>query len=276
MVESPAVSTADSPFETGDATLSTPASTPQPVKTSPLHAHLIQTGSKHASPIVRLKGTVSPTSSTFKRNAFVPASIEQGPIGPGLLKSRSTSAHSPPRQSTTPPPPVAQLDEVLNVSPPKPPTPKEPPPQQDDFSAFDTSTPEPTTSPPTPSPPSNPEKNTAPITTTSWGEDADFSIFESSIPQTSMPPTIPPSTSTPDPTDPWSIFNTPPPSRGTPTAEDSLSGSFARPSSREQSPPTLQPPMTATNSAQRRKDEEDELIRGIVAGLPDLGYMLRR
>ncbi|PVI04371.1 hypothetical protein DM02DRAFT_187592 [Periconia macrospinosa] len=287
MVESPAVSIANTTFDeppepsTRQNTLSTPATTPPSVKTSPLQSHLVQTGSKHASPIVRLKGTVSPTSTVFKPNAFVPASVEQGPIGPSLLKSRSASAQSATNKTTAPPPPVAQLDEVLNAEPSKPPTPKESVPhkEDDEFSTFESSTPGPATSPSTPTtptpapPPSNPLTTT---TTSSWADGADFSIFESSIPQTTLPPTL--SSSTPDPTDPWSIFNTPPPPpvSGGPTEESPSHTHFARPVPKSLTPPAQQPLTTATSSAQRRKIEEDELVRSIIEGLPDLSYMIRR
>jgi hypothetical protein len=38
----------------------------------------------------------------------------------------------------------------------------------------------------------------------------------------------------------------------------------------------MKPPVGTMNSAHKRKTEEDEAVNGIVAGLPDLRYMLRR
>ncbi len=291
MVESPAVSIAPASFAgspeppTRMNTPSTPARTPPPVKPSPPPAYFEETGSKHARPIVRLKGTVFTTSSTSKPNPLVPASFEQFPVGPSLLKSRSASAQSIPQKTATPPRTIAtpEPEEVSDASSTKPPVPEEPAPHQgEDSSAFEsTTTSEPTTLPSTPKIQTPPPPPSAPApapfdplsltTATTWADDADFSIFESSMPQTSLPPTTSTSTSTstPDPTDPWSIFDIPAP------AQVSHSSTLHSPT-----PPAAEQPLaptpTTTTFAQRKKWEEDELVRSIVQGLPDLGYMLRR
>ncbi|KAF2685230.1 hypothetical protein K458DRAFT_337229 [Lentithecium fluviatile CBS 122367] len=127
MVESPAVSSAQTPTAIADmtsfskpptrnTTLSTPSTTPKSIRSSPLQPLAPASGSKHASPIVRLKGTVSPTSALFKVNAFVPASAEDGPIGPGLLKARNRSVESTPEKSPMPPRQVAQMDRLRATS----------------------------------------------------------------------------------------------------------------------------------------------------------------
>ncbi|KAF1962388.1 hypothetical protein CC80DRAFT_487859 [Byssothecium circinans] len=298
MVESPAVSSTQTPLAdfseppTRDNTLSTPATTPKSIKSSPVPAHVVSSGSKHASPIVRLKGAVSPTSALFKPNAFVPAGTEEGPIGPGILKPRNVSASSTPEKIRTPPRPVAQLDEVLGdgvagSGSPKMKSRAEPEDgdTDDNFSALESSTPEPLSEPPkshTPSPapapvsPPRPTQDPPP----SWADTADFSFFESSLPTTSPPsasasaselaPAPEPAVQQPDPSDPWSIFETPAPAPAPPLDP------FTRPPPRPLSPAAKQPLTGATNAAQRRKMEEDEVVRTIVGGLPDLGYMLRR
>lgn len=274
MVESPAVSTVQTPIAelsepaTRDNTLSTPATTPRSVKSSPLQPLDVPAVSKHASPIVRLKGTVSPTSALFKPSAFVPTSVEQGPIGPGILKARNRSAGSTPEKGPPQPVALAQLDEVLQPTRPEQAQEDVDSPivknsqggsltsaPDDDFSALETSIPQPA---PQPSPP--PAQFTV--------DEPDFSIFESSLPVSAPAPTPAPQQA--DPSDPWSIFETPAPPPAEPPPP------FSRPPPRAVTPPPKQPLTGATNSAQRRKAEEDDVVRGIVRGLPDLGYMLRR
>lgn len=278
MVESPAISTARTPLgEFSEAlsrnnTVSTPSTTPKSAKSSPLQA-FPPTSSRHASPIVRLKGTVSPTSALFGVNAFVPASVEEGPIGPGLLKSRNRSAESTPEKAKPQPETIAPTDEVLDKAFPvdvKPETPPALNDEDDDFSAFETALPpsEPpksTTPPPPSTSPSPPPAFQQPPPTS-----PDFSIFDSPAPP-STTSANPPQPLPIDPADPWSIFETP-----APTVPAEPPAPFARPPPRPVTPPTKQPLTGATNSAQRRKEEEEETVRSIIAGLPDLGYMLRR
>ncbi|KAF2746051.1 hypothetical protein M011DRAFT_96446 [Sporormia fimetaria CBS 119925] len=68
------------------------STTPVAPQSSPPHTP----PSKHATPIVRLQGTVSPTSAIFKPPGFIPLHAEQGPIGPDLLKRTAKSASRPP------------------------------------------------------------------------------------------------------------------------------------------------------------------------------------
>jgi hypothetical protein len=252
------------------------------VENLPTQAEPIET--MDAAPIVRLKSTISPTSALFKKNAYIPQHAEQGPIGPSLLKPSNRSARSTPEkkkseakappttnkvEDTTAPESIAQIDGA------------------DDFSAWDSSEtnqarPEPTQAthtttspisipshPPTqPTRPSTPPPPAAPAQTQSldaWA-DADFSIFESTLPPTATPPPR----RVHDPSDPFSFFDTP-----DATSARSTPKSFTRSPPRNTTPPPLQPLTGATNSVQRRKAEEDQIIGEILAGLPDLSYMLR-
>jgi hypothetical protein len=276
MVESPAVSTPNpaefsSQNSSRDPTLSTPATTPKSVKSLARQP----TPPKHASPIVRLKGTVSPTSAIFGPTSYVPASVEQGPIGPGLLKP---ARRNTPERSNAVHTSVSSMDEILstNVEAPKPRIDdaedfsafESGDPQaatglklEDEFSMFESSTPkktilaEPTT-------PTSPKVVSTPIHASAdpWAE-ADFSFFESAAPPPAPAPNNPLS-----PSDPFSVFETPAPAPAP----------FQRTPPRPKTPPPQMPLTGATNAAQRRKAEEDEIIRNIVMGLPDLGYMLRR
>ncbi|KAF2245999.1 hypothetical protein BU26DRAFT_521521 [Trematosphaeria pertusa] len=299
MVESPAVSTVQTPIATLSEpstranTLSTPSTTPKSVRSSPLQPLPLPSGSKHASPIVRLKGTVSPTSALFKANAFVPASIEEGPIGPGILKARNKSTESTPEKPRAQPQPTMGIEEVLQAehsnpaaqikSPPESPITQTSAPlatgatEDDAFSAFETSLPppapiEPSTLAPAPpsSPPPPPAPTDAPLFT--CPPEPDFSIFESSLPTTTTPAPSPQRQT--DPSDPWSIFESTNPPSALPAEPEPAP--FARAPPRPMTPPAKQPLTSATSSAQRRKAEEDEIIRAIVEALPDLGYMLRR
>ncbi|KAJ4293533.1 hypothetical protein N0V90_008816 [Kalmusia sp. IMI 367209] len=119
MVESPAVSTVHTPIAefseppTRNNTLSTPSTTPVSVRSSPFQPLAPSSGSKHASPIVRLKGTVSPTSALFKPNALVPTDTVET-IGPGILKPRNRSRESTPEKSKSVPVQMPTMDEVLS------------------------------------------------------------------------------------------------------------------------------------------------------------------
>ena len=141
--------------------------------------------------------------------------------------------------------------------------------EDDDFTAFTANTSQPQPSTPRPCiPPAAPVASIEP-TIDSWA-DADFSFFESSAP--------PPKTSTPpshatrgSPTDPFAFFEARPRS----TSAASSAKTFTRSPPRSVTPPPIQPLTGATNSAQKRKIEEEGVVRGILEGLPDLGYMLR-
>jgi hypothetical protein len=254
-----------------------PSSTPQPPQSTPSNQFkairpLIDTTptSKHASPIVRLKGVVSPTTARFKFNNFIPPSTETGPIGREVLRK------------TTPEKPRIELmsesaiewnkdpsngssldngptDEFSNFeySIPQPSSPRDSKEQSstDPFSIFESSPPAPPAAPTATPPPSDPFSS------------ADFSIFDSL-------PAAPPSQTQPhpDPSDPFSIFETTNPA----PIHEPTSISYAHPEQRETTPPPKIPLTGASDAEQRRKAEEDEVVREIVDGLPDLKYMLLR
>ncbi|KAF2179788.1 hypothetical protein K469DRAFT_715880 [Zopfia rhizophila CBS 207.26] len=271
MVQSSAPSTQQLAFEPPQSphsaqiqVISTASNTPKSIKSSPFQTP----ASRHASPIVRLKGTVSPTSALFKFNNYLPSADEAQPIGPGILKpvAKSTEGtpektskapsrlEEPPREEATPSVPdvprsqdfspledtsATQIERKEDISDQ---------PAKDNFSIFEGLT--------------VPQPEQPKESTTDSFFDADFSIFESNLPAT----TAIASHSQPhaDPLDPFSIFETLAPAL------------FVRPPARTVTPPPKLPLTGASNSAQRRKAEEDEIIRRIVEGLPDLGYMLRR
>jgi hypothetical protein len=288
MVESPVVSaktpiadmSAFSAPPSRNATVSTPSTTPRSIRSSPLQPLPPTSGSKHASPIVRLKGTVSPTSALFKANAFVPASVEDGPIGPGMLKARKRetepTADSPPRA-------MAQLDEVLDTTQADATVPRETvSTPEDEFSPFEASLPSPTPDPAKATSPPPPQTHTDPEPEPT--HDLDLSIFDTPLLSTSTSTAAPPPPISASNDDPWSIFDDPAPApipkaystRSTrSTSTTSTPSAFTRTPPRPMATPPKQPLTSATSSAQRRKAEEDEIIRAIIEGLPDLGYMLR-
>ncbi|KAL1593750.1 hypothetical protein SLS60_010482 [Paraconiothyrium brasiliense] len=287
MVESPAVSTVQTPISTiaptliaefsepltRDDTVSTtlsPLASAQSLPTQPLPP---PTGPVHASPIVRLQGTVSPTSALFGPKALVPTDSEER-IGPHLLKKRDRSREATPEKAKAISVQMPTMDEVLS----QPPANKElvdgSIKAESPDTAMPASLPQADTGTPFSKEDNFPiaDSNPSPTSASSadqpnWGDDADFSIFESALPP-SIPTTAPQSLSESDSADPWSIFNSPVPS-------EPLT-SFARPAPRSVTPPTQQPLTSATSLAQRRKAEEDDIVKSIVGGLPDLGYMLRR
>ncbi|EOA84339.1 hypothetical protein ACJQWK_00972 [Exserohilum turcicum] len=275
------------------------------------------TDAMHTATIVRLKSTISPTSAIFGRKSFVPLGVEQGPIGPGILKPakrRVTSTPEKPEKpkSEAPPKPspdvipfdvqddvqdsvlpvsdasdVSDVSDVNDVEQASKVEINEPEPVvnhavDQDFSVFESSTLEP--EPATPkTPPRAPTIQSAPVVD-AWA-DADFSFFESApLPPTTTTTTT--TTTTPtttttrsvhlqpnDASDPFSVFQTPPRS----TSSASSAKTFARSSPpRNITPPATQPLTGATNSAQRRKNEQDRIIRDILGALPDLNYMLLR
>jgi hypothetical protein len=298
IVSTPTLTDLTSQFDTRNDILSTTATTPQSIRSLAIRDHSPDT--MHATPIVRLKSTISPTSAYFKPNIFVPLTVEQGPIGPGLLKPAKRSVSNPkkPEEKEATKPEQVLKSVTLSKDVPKPDAP-------DDFSAWQTSVPttaakgeqekrpddfsawqtplsnvaakgdpwkemlsnfaspvmKETVRPSTP-----PAPIAAPAETNidAWA-DADFSFFESSLP--SAPPSQPKS----DPADPFSAFE----SRGRSTSAASSAKTFTRSPPRKVTPPPVQPLTSATSSAQRRKTIEDGVIHDILRGLPDLGYMLR-
>lgn len=278
MVESPALSIIQTPISrvhtpitefseppTRDNTVLT-STTPVSARSSPLQALPPPNAPVHASPIVRLKGTVSPTSAIFGPKALVPTDSEER-IGPHLLKKRDRSRETTPEKARMMPMQLPSMDETLSRASVED-DPREDNENTESVTAADSVPP----SPPGPSPPLHEQKDSITINPDpypspppdkpNWGDDADFSIFESALPSSSSTAPPPPQ---PDPADPWSIFNSPPPAE-----------LFVRPAARSVTPPAKQPLTNATSSAQRRKTEEDDSVREIVEGLPDLGYMLRR
>ncbi|RAR02081.1 hypothetical protein DDE83_008701 [Stemphylium lycopersici] len=283
MISSPTVSTPISAFPaslpaTRDNTLSTLASTPE---TPPDRDH--SADAMHAASIVRLRSTISPTSAIFGPKSFVPLHVEQGPIGPGLLKPvKRTAASIPEKPKNEGPlklaPQPARSDEVKQDAPKARPVDdvfagevKALGPafdEEDDFSAFESSTLDPASArsltPPPPAATPQPEPMTD-----AW-VDADFSFFESA-PSTTATASTAPLKSKPDPSDPFSVFATPP--RPTSSAASSAK-TFTRSSPpRNLTPPAMQPLTGATNAAQRRKNEEEAVIKDIIAGLPDLRHI---
>jgi hypothetical protein len=283
MISSPTVSTPISAFPsstpaTRDNTFSTKAST---TKTPPN-----QEPSADKMQIARLRGTISPTSALFGLKSFVPLNAELGPIGPSILKPAKWPAAPTPTEkpvATTleenkseplPEPAIVELQEeaskvgVTNPTPVPKAIDAEPVTinsGDDDFSAFAIST---MSSEPT-GPSTPPAVSGVPVDSMvdAWA-DADFSFFESSVPAVASTP----SQSKPDSSGSFSVFSTPPPRSA---SAASSAKTFTRSPPRNLSPPSIQPLTGATNSAQRRKNEEEQVIRDILAGLPDLSYMLR-
>lgn len=276
MVSSPTVSTPTltrptSRVDTRDNTLSTSATTPQSVKSVILCDQ--SPDAMHATPIVRLKSTISPTSALFKPNPFVPMRVEQGPIGPGLLKSSKRAVSNSRRLEAVSVPKVESDSKLAKDS-------EQPPPgnPSDDLSACHTPLPEVDGVQPTPAPvavnvqetlrPSTPPQHliAAPpqhSDVDAWA-DADFSFFES--------PTVAPAlVSKLDPSDPFPMVE----GRERSTSAASSAKTFTRSPPRKVPTPPVQPLTGATSSAQRRKMEEDAIVQGILSGLPDLSYMLR-
>ncbi|KAI4951552.1 hypothetical protein J4E86_006968 [Alternaria arbusti] len=280
MISSPTVSILPAAFPSSiPATLdSTVSNSASPPKTPPT-----QDRSAEAMHIVRLRSTISPTSAIFGPKSFVPFHAEQGPIGPGLLKpaKRSVSATSEKSKVEVPPKPISEVipqEEVkadvlpardaldtneIATNEVKVEEPSTNDAEDDDFSAFTSNTHEPEPARPS-TPPSAPIARDEP-TIDAWA-DADFSFFESA------PATKASAPATRDPSDPFSVFETPP----RPTSAASSAKTFTRSPPRNVTPPPIQPLTGATNSAQRRKNDEEQVIKSILAGLPDLSYMLRR
>jgi hypothetical protein len=274
MVTSPTFAPAV-PFEADALTLSansnswTVKSAPHSVKHSPNQGATVDP--MHASPIVRLRSTISPTSAIFGAKGFVPLGVEQGPIGPGILKSIDRGVSSTIESSPTPVPSTSsenvtaadKTPEVAITQLPDTSVPEVHDTENDEFSAFTSST-----LPYEPTRPSTPAPSSASLVdfgVDSWAN-TDFSVFESA------PPSIGAQhQSKNDRTDPFSVFETP----LRPASAASSAKTFTRSPPRNVTPPPVQPLTGATNSAQRRKGEEEQTIKDILHGLPDLAYMLR-
>lgn len=237
------------------STSTTPVSaTVSPVQVQPLS---VPVGPTNASRIVRLQGTVSPTSALFKPNALVPTDSEER-IGPHLLKKTNKSQEAASERMTPMTVHMPAMEEVLGPTPA----------MEDLASVQDNRTSTPAISVSTTPRDSMSLQDSSQIipaisseTAThasgdqpDWGNDTDFSIFESAVPSTfTPPPSSTPIATQSDPADSWSIFNSP-----------------------AVSEPTMKPPVSTMSLAHKKKIEEDEAVNGIVAGLPDLRYMLKR
>ena len=278
MVESPALSAVQTPVSAIETPLSTlhtaqtdssatllkdnsvtsAATTPVSATASPVQPLPLTAASTHASRIVRLQGTVSPTSALFKPNALVPTDSQER-IGPHLLKKTNRSQEAASERMKQVTVPIPTMEEVLSQEPAresvdiveedKPSTAaiSGPGTSRDSMSLQDSSQSTPITSGEAALPTSGDQSD--------WANDTDFSIFESAVPPsfTSTPRSSTPIATQSDPADPWSIFNSPVPSEK-----------------------TMSPSTGVLNSADKRKIEEDEAVRRIVDGLPDLRYLLRR
>lgn len=276
MVSSPTVSTPTltepiSQADTRNNTISTTPTTPQSIRSVAVRD---QSPDMSATTIVRLKSTISPTSAYFKAKNFVPLGVEQGPIGPGILKSAKHSIsvtrknaveQQPPKVDPEPVPSVAQEESVSKLD------------ASDEFSEWQISIPDEKVEPASTRPPdpvvqevvrprTPPQPAAAPLESNvdAWA-DADFSFFESSL------PAVPPPQPKADPNDPFSVFE----GRQRSVSVASSAKTFTRSPPRKVPTPPIQPLTGATSSAQRRKNEEEATIRDILNGLPDLSYMLR-
>ncbi|KAJ4373733.1 hypothetical protein N0V86_007876 [Didymella sp. IMI 355093] len=228
-----------------------------------------------ASPIVRLKSTISPTSALFKANTFVPLHAEAGPIGPGLLKPAKRGPRSTPEREQL------EINTFITQGGKKDHVAAQALSANENGSSEILSFLD--ASDPMPSPPGFEDVTVAPLRSTnltpvaqpatpvqasadSWA-DADMSFFESVLPSAAPQQPL----QTQNPADPFSFFDPPAPAPTRPASK-----SFSRSPPRNNTPPPLQPLTNATGSLQRRKAEEDQMISDILRGLPDLSYMLRR
>jgi hypothetical protein len=276
-VSSPTVSTPTltepvSRFDMPNHTFATANITPQSIKSIKVRDESPE--AMHASPIVRLKSTISPTSALFKANSFLPLGAEQGPIGPGILKSAKRSVSNTRKVEELP---TTESRQEKVPSPAAAPT-------QDvalDFSAWQTSVPNvvleehktkeetldvviPLMNITHPVTPPQSEAPFEPSNVDAWA-DADFSFFEPAPPPAPQPP------SEQNLADAFSIVDT----RNRSSSVASSAKTFTRSPPRKVPSPPIQPLTGATSQAQRRKMEEDGIIEGILSGLPDLSYMLR-
>ncbi|KAL6704505.1 hypothetical protein ACN47E_008134 [Coniothyrium glycines] len=236
------------------------------------------TDAMYAAPIVRLRSTISPTSAVFGRKSFVPMHVEEGPVGPGILKPAKRPVSSTSRSNAEKPRMIAPHDSVSDATFARS---EEQLPSvasilegsiPGSFHVGDSNGHDsiPVTSSASSLKPLRPSTPTAaphdqPHPGMAQWSDADFSFFESIAPK-SEPSDQP----NPVPSDPFSIFGTPP----RPASSTSSVKTFTRSPPRDVTPPPIQPLTGATNSAQRRKTEEEQIIKDILRGLPDMSYML--
>ncbi|KAH7396436.1 hypothetical protein BKA66DRAFT_566919 [Pyrenochaeta sp. MPI-SDFR-AT-0127] len=263
---------------TRDNTLST-TSTLDSAKASPSQDQ--STDSVHASPIVRLKSTISPTSALFGAKSFVPLNVEQVSIGPNLLRPANRIVASCPETSKSRLHSSSTLtkttsktlrgealcvDESNNLSP-KQAVPSElvPDDTAGNNEVFELQFCTPQSGSDRPSTLSLPAVASAHLSMDSWA-DADMSFFETA-PTSTTPVLLQPSHTG---ADPFPVIETSQSSTGVCSRKP-----FTRSSPRPLTPPPSQPLTGATNSAQRRKTEEDQVIQDILNGLPNLRYMLR-
>ncbi|KZM19967.1 uncharacterized protein EKO05_0009974 [Ascochyta rabiei] len=235
------------------------------------------TESMFASPIVRLQSTISPTSALFQTKSFVPLRVEQGPVGPELLKPANRNIQSTPEKKP-------KEDEFALSSPEK--FGAVAPTLIEDKGASDGedhawTAPEHALSHRSKelhaATPTNRESTSIaqPVTPIQASADpwanADFSFFESSLSVPALQPTsqMQEISGLSDPS-----FTV---SRSTPdlTSLSRLPQAFSRSPPRDIMRPVPQPLTTATSSVQRRRVEEEQTISNILAGLPNLRYMLR-
>jgi len=256
-----------------------PKTPPQPTRSPAVQEQSPE--NMHAAPIVRLRSTISPTSALFKANSFIPLGAEQGPIGPGILKSAKRVASVTATRTDKKPPARAEVE--LAPGPVVRPVVISRTETSDVFSAWQGSPPEVAVgkdradeAPPKlvtpemqePARPSTPPQQVtaaAPSNVDAWAN-ADFSFFESA------PSAAPSSQSKGESSNSFSVFESPP----RPTSSASSAKTFTRSPPRKATPPPIQPLTGATSSAQLRKTEEDQIIYEILSGLPDLSYMLKR
>tara|TARA_R110002003_G_scaffold219_8_gene16520 strand:- start:8137 stop:10713 length:2577 start_codon:yes stop_codon:yes gene_type:complete len=280
MVSSPTVSTPtamESPSlpTSRNNTFSTSATTPQSTKSTAIRDQSPET--MHAAPIVRLKSAISPTSALFKANSFVPLRVEQGPIGPGILKPVNRSASVTNKKTVEQLQPAIESEPVVIVASKEPgkaetvtdvPVWSNPSFHAPEVARSRSETPptwanSPTVASDRPLTPPAPIAAAAQSNVDPWA-DADFSFFESALPAAPPPPKN-------EPADPFTAFESP----GRPASVSSSTRPFNRSPPRQITPPPAQPLTGATNMAQRRKAEEDQIIEEILSGLPDLSYMLQ-
>jgi hypothetical protein len=279
MISSPTMSIPSANKSTSQATtwsntFSAPSSTP--LSGNPLSIQDPSSDPMSASVIVRLKSTISPTSALFKANAFVPLGPEVGPIGPGILKPTNRSASSV--SKTTIKAPVSKVSkEVMQTGARDEYVPSA---AADLFTSWESAAPEalsnehrpyhvsisPSSLPPLKTSQLAPRPTPADNGNNAWA-DVDFSMFETARPATPPPP--PPAEARYDQSDSYSPLNYSPRSvRG-----DSPARSVTR-SRGNTLLPALQMLTGATNSSQRQKVDEDQIVADILSGLPDLSYML--
>lgn len=257
MVESPALSppTPIAPFFQTPNPVGNTRRTPSPAPYIPTPPVIPL--SKDATPIVRLQGKLSPTSTVFGAKPLVLGTEERRAIGPQLLRStkKPQNGHGQTRSVSAP---VSSLDEMVETK-------IEPVESNIDVLGS-------TSAPTVQAPPSANEKETdnTPAILDPAPETKQFDT------QPSLPPSQP--SQSPTSSDPWldadfSVFESAAPAAQPPSQSQSIPSAPASSSIWDMPPPPL--PSSTPNSAQRQQAADDETIKSILSGLPDLGYMLR-